>query len=232
MGTRNRRFSNRTITTILLTLALRAIAAGAQARADPLPSWNDGPAKKAIVEFVKTTTTPGSPQFVSPGERIATFDQDGTLWVEHPVYSQLIYCLDRVPALVKAKPELANVEPFKAVMSGDREAIARLPMADIEKIAVATLTGMSVDDFNADVKRGSAAARDPRWKRPYTELTYQPMQGVLKYLRANGYKTYIVTGGGQDFVRTRSASTAFRPSRWSARRARRGTATPRTAVRS
>ncbi len=106
---------------------------------DPLPSWNDGAAKKAIVDFVQTTTTQGSPKFVPTEERVATFDQDGTLWVEHPVYSQLVYCLDRVPALVKAKPELANVEPFKTVMSGDREAIARLPQEDLIKIAVATL---------------------------------------------------------------------------------------------
>ena len=192
---------SRATTAFLLIVASVTVTAMAQ---DALTSWNDGPAKKAIVEFVQATTTQGSPKFVPPEERVATFDQDGTLWVEHPVYSQLMYCLDRVPALVKAKPELANVEPFKTVMSGDREAIARLPMADIEKIAVATLTGMSVDVFNADVKKWSAAARDPRWKRPYTELTYQPMQEVLKYLRANGYKTYIVTGGGQDFVRTYS----------------------------
>ncbi len=183
-------------------LVLVAAGAAAALAQDPLPSWNDGSAKKTIVEFVQSTTTPGSPKFVPPEERIATFDQDGTLWVEHPVYSQLIYCLDRVPALVKAKPELANVEPFKTVMSGDREAIAKLPMADIEKIAIATLTGMSVDEFRAEAARWTAAARDPRWKRPYTDLTYQPMQEVLKYLRANGYKTYIVTGGGQDFVRT------------------------------
>jgi len=177
-------------------------AAAAQAQSDPLPSWNDGAAKKAIVDFVQTTTTQGSPKFVPTEERIATFDQDGTLWVEHPIYSQVMYCVDRVPAVVKAKPELANVEPFKTVMSGDREAIAKLSMADLEKIAVATLTGMSVDDFSAEAKKWAAAARDPRWKRPYTELTYLPMQEVLKYLRANGYKTYIVTGGGQDFVRT------------------------------
>jgi phosphoglycolate phosphatase-like HAD superfamily hydrolase len=177
-------------------------SAWARGQSDPLPSWNDGAAKKAIVEFVQTTTTQGSPKFVPPEERVATFDQDGTLWVEHPVYSQLMYCFDRVPALVKAKPELANVEPFKTVMSGDREAIARLTMPDLEKIAVATLTGMSAEDFSAEVKKWTAAARDPRWKRPYTELTYQPMQEVMKYLRANGYKTYIVTGGGQDFVRT------------------------------
>ncbi len=189
---------------IAVALVLVAAATAAALAQDPLPSWNDGAAKKAIVDFVQTTTTQGSPKFVPTEERVATFDQDGTLWVEHPVYSQLVYCLDRVPALVKAKPELANVEPFKTVMSGDREAIARLPEEDLIKIAVATLSGMSVDDFTAEVKKWSAAAKDPRWKRPYTDLTYQPMREVLTYLRANGYKTYIVTGGGQDFVRTYS----------------------------
>ena len=187
-----------------LLLALVAVfgsGAPAFAQTDPLPSWNEGPAKKAIVEFVQATTTQGSPKFVPPAERIATFDQDGTLWVSHPMYSQVMYCLDRVPAVVKAKPELAKVEPFKTVMSGNREAMARLTMKDLEKILVATLTGMSVETFNAEVKKWLAEARDPRWKRPYTELTYLPMQDVLTYLRANGYKTYIVTGGGQDFVR-------------------------------
>ena len=191
-------------TWILGLLALGMASGRVLAQTDPLPSWNDGAARKAIVEFVQTTTTQGSPRFVPPAERIATFDQDGTLWVEHPVYSQLIFCLDRVPAVVKAKPELANVEPFKTVMTGDREAIAKLTTADLEKIAVATLTGMSVDEFSAEATKWAAAAKDSRWKRPYTELTYLPMQEVLKYLRANGYKTYIVTGGGQDFVRTYS----------------------------
>ena len=179
----------------------------ALAQTDPLPSWNDGPAKKAIVEFVQTTTTNGSPKFVPPAERIATFDQDGTLWVEHPMYSQVMYCLDRVPALVNAKPELAKVEPFKTVMSGNREAIAKLPENELIKILAATLTGMSVETFNAEVRKWLAEAKDPRWKRPYTELTYLPMQEVLKYLRANGYRTYIVTGGGQDFVRVYSEAT-------------------------
>src|SRR5207253_596036 len=140
-------------------------------------------------------------------ERIATFDQDGTLWVEHPMYSQVMYCLERVPAVVKAKPELANVEPFKTVLSGNREAMSKLPMKDLEKILAVTLTGMSVDDFNAEVKKRLAKAKDLRWKRPCTELTYLPMQEVLKYLRANGYRTYIVTGGGQDFVRVYSEQT-------------------------
>ena len=119
----------------LLSVCRHRVAARALAQTDPLPSWNDGAAKKAIVEFVQATTTQGSPKFVPPPERIATFDQDGTLWVEHPVYSQLMYCLERVPAVVKAKPELANVEPFKTVMSGNREAIAKLSEEDLVKIA-------------------------------------------------------------------------------------------------
>jgi phosphoglycolate phosphatase-like HAD superfamily hydrolase len=174
---------------------------------DPLPSWNDGAAKSAIVNFVQATTGSGSTNFVPPEERIATFDQDGTLWVEHPVYSQLMYCFDRVGALVKAKPEFKDTEPFKTVISGDREAIAKLSMRDLEKIAMATLSGMTTEQFQAEAKQWIAQAKDPRWKKPYTELTFQPMQEVLKYLRANGYKTFIVTGGGQDFVRVFSEQT-------------------------
>jgi len=142
---------------------------------DPLPSWNDGPAKQAIMNFVKATTDRSSPDFVPPEARIATFDQDGTLWVEHPMYTQVEYCLERVPALVKAKPELVNVEPFKTVMSGDREAMAKLSTPDLEKILYATLTGMTVDAFSAEAAKWIATAKDGRWKRPYTELTYQPM---------------------------------------------------------
>lgn len=187
--------------------ALLLFSLQARAQTDPLPSWNDGAAKKAIVEFVQATTTRGSPKFVPPEERIATFDQDGTLWVEHPMYSQVMYILDRVPAVVKAKPGLAKVEPFKTVLSGDRAAIAKLPKDDLYKLVAATLTGMSVDEFRAEAKKWLAEAKDPRWKRPYTELNYQPMQEVLKYLRDAGYKTYIVTGGGQDFVRVYSEAT-------------------------
>ena len=160
-----------------------------------------------IVNFVHVTTEVKSPNFVPPEDRIATFDQDGTLWVEHPMYAQVMYCLDRVPAVVAKKPELKNVEPFKTVLSGDREAIEKLTMPDLEKILVATLTGMTTEEFQAQVEAWLATAKDPRWKRPYTELTYQPMQEVLSYLRANGYKTYIVTGGGQDFVRAYSEQT-------------------------
>jgi phosphoglycolate phosphatase-like HAD superfamily hydrolase len=187
--------------------ALLALSTHARAQTDPLPSWNDGASKRAIVAFVKETTTQGSPKFVPQEDRIATFDQDGTLWVEHPLYSFVMYALESVPALVKAKPELATVAPFSTVLEilkGDRAAVAKLTMPDLEKILAVTYTGRSVDEFNAQVTKWIAEAKDPRWKRPYTELTYLPMQEVLKYLRANGYKTYIVTGGGQDFVRTYS----------------------------
>jgi phosphoglycolate phosphatase-like HAD superfamily hydrolase len=206
-----RRNSMNPVSVVLRTLALGALfSIGALAHAgDPLPSWNDGPAKQAIVGFVQATTTPGD-QFVPPTERIATFDQDGTLWVEHPMYSQVMYILESVPRLVKAKPELAKVVPFSTVLEilkGDRAAIAKLTMPDLEKLAAATLTGMPTDTFQAEAKAWLAKAHDPRWKKPYTELTYLPMQEVLTYLRANGYKTYIVTGGGQDFVRVYSEAT-------------------------
>ena len=166
-----------------------------------LPSWNDGAAKQAIFDFVRATINRSSPSYVFPEDRIAVFDQDGTLWVEHPMYTQVIYCLDRVPDVVAKKPELRNVEPFKTVLSGNREAIARLPLWDLEKILAATLSGMTVEEFNAEARKWLETAKHPRWNRLYTELSYQPMLEVFRYLRDNAYKTYIVTGGGQDFVR-------------------------------
>ena len=197
----------RRMTFVLAALVVVVWQAAAAAQTDPLPSWNDGAAKQAIVEFVEATTTDGGPDFVPPPERIATFDQDGTLWVEHPMYSQVMYCLDRVPALVAEKPELKDVEPFKTVLTGDLEAVAKLPKEDLEKLLMATLTGMPVDDFRASATKWVAEARDHRWKRPYTDLTYQPMKEVMQYLRDNGFKTYIVTGGGQDFVRSYAEKT-------------------------
>ena len=176
-------------------------AAAQTTDADALASWNDGPAKQAIIDFVRATVDKASSSFVTPEERIAVFDQDGTLWVERPIYSQVEYCLERVPAVAAQRPELRNVEPFKTVLSGNREAIARLSMPDLEKILIATLTGMTTEQFVAEVKKWIETARDARWKRPYTELIYLPMLEAMRYLRANGYKTYIVTGGGQDFVR-------------------------------
>ena len=180
-----------------------AVSVAAQP-SDPLPSWNHGPARNSILTFIRQTTDRTSPQFVPPEQRIATFDQDGTLWVEHPMYTQVMYILERVPQLVKAKPELAQMEPYATVLSGlagNREALASLTMADLEKLAAAALTGMPVETFHTEVKQWLTTARHLRWQRPYTELTYQPMQELLRLLRASGYKTYIATGGGQDFVR-------------------------------
>jgi phosphoserine phosphatase len=190
----------------LCALLLAGVYAQAQTdpQTDPLPSWNDGPARKTIVEFVKTVTDRASPDFVAPEARIATFDQDGTTWVEHPIYSQLVFCFDRVAVLAKAKPELKNVEPFKTILSGDRAAIGKLSEKDLLKIAAATLSGMTVDEFKLAVQEWVSTAKHPRWDRLYTDLTYQPMLEVMRYLRENGFKTYFVTGGGQDFVRAYS----------------------------
>jgi phosphoglycolate phosphatase-like HAD superfamily hydrolase len=201
------RMSRRSVLTAaaaLPLLSLPHIRISAAQAVDPLPSWNNGMAKETIIGFVQATVDKGSRTFVPPEARIATFDQDGTLWVEHPMYTQVLYCLDRVPAVVKARPQLNEQQPFKTVLSGDREAIAKLPLHELEEILVATLTGMTVEQFTAEAKAWLQTAKHPRWDRPYTELTYQPMQEVLRYLRANGFKTYIVTGGGQDFVRVYS----------------------------
>jgi hypothetical protein len=170
----------------LLAATLLAVAlgwAGAFAQpADPLPSWNPGPARDGIVNFVRQTTDPASPAFVPPGERIASFDQDGTLWVEQPVYPQVRFILEKVPGAVTTRAEL-------------------------ERLAATALSGMTLDAFRADVRQWLAKARHPRWRRPYTELSYLPMQELLRYLRANGYRTYIVTGSGQDFVRVYAEQT-------------------------
>ena len=171
-----------------------------QGNADPLPSWK-GPAKKALLEFVRVTTDKTSNQYVPSAQRIATFDQDGTLWVEHPMYTQVVYCLERLAVVAKEKPELKKVEPFKTVLSGDRAAMAKLSLHDLEKVLAVTLSGMTVDEFRADVKDWLAKARHPRFNRLYTDLVYQPMLELLGYMRANGFKTYIVSGGGVEFMR-------------------------------
>lgn len=174
------------------------------ATADPLPSWNDGSAKQAILDFVKTTTDKSNPKFVAPEDRIATFDQDGTTWVEHPIYSQVLFAFDRVAEMAPQHPEWKTKMPFKALLAGDKAAIDKFTLKDIEVIAMATHTGMTTEAFHTIVSDWWAKAKHPRFDKPYSQMVYQPMIEVMKYLRDSGYATYIVTGGGQDFVRTYS----------------------------
>jgi phosphoserine phosphatase len=180
-----------------------AIAAAAQS-SDPLPSWHEGAAKQAIVEFVEAVVTEGGADFVPPADRIATFDQDGTLWVEHPLYGQALFALERVGALAAEHPEWKTEEPFKAVLAGDHEAMARFSEGDWMKIIAATHAGMTNEAFQEIVEAWITKAKHPRFDRLSTDLVYQPMLEVMDYLRANGFRTYIVTGGGQEFVRAYS----------------------------
>jgi hypothetical protein len=191
--------ARRTLVVAASLFTLGGASLGAQAT--PLASWNDGPAKRAIMTFVRATTDRSSPQYVAVDDRIATFDNDGTLWVEQPSYAQAVFALDRVGTLAAQHPEWKTTEPFKSVLARDDAAIAKFSEGDWEKIVAATHAGMTVEQFNDTVAAWLARATDKRYKRRYTELVYQPMLELLAYLRENGYKTYIVTGGGQDFVR-------------------------------
>ena len=168
---------------------------------DLLRSWNEGPAKAAIINFVHATTDPASADFVPEKDRFATFDQDGTLWVEHPFYTQLAFALHRLAELAPQRPEWRTTEPFKSALSGDPAAFSKFTMTDLEQLVAATHAGMSTEAFTEIVAAWLSKARHPRWKRPYTDLIYQPMLEVMQYLRANGFRTDIVTGGGQAFVR-------------------------------
>ena len=171
------------------------------AQSDPLPSWNEGAAKKTITDFVARVTRPGGPDFVAPEQRIATFDNDGTLWCEQPVYVQLAFALDRVRVLAPQHSEWKNIEPFKAVLDKDRAALVASGERGMVEIVAATHAGMTIDDFTKTVSDWIATARHPRFKRPYTELVYQPMLELLAYLGANDFKTFIVSGGGVEFMR-------------------------------
>jgi phosphoglycolate phosphatase-like HAD superfamily hydrolase len=181
----------------LATVALTLTARGA----DALPSWSDGPVKQSIVEFVAKVTKEGSPDFVPPPERIATFDNDGTLWCEQPLYFQLLFALDRVKALAPQHPEWKTKEPFASLLKGDvKGALAGGERAMVEIIMV-THAGMTTAEFEQIVKDWIVTAKHPKFKRPYTECVYQPMVELLAYLRANGFKTFIVSGGGIEFMR-------------------------------
>jgi phosphoserine phosphatase len=183
----------------LASLAAR-IPAVAAAADDALPSWNDGPTKQAILAFIAGATTPG-PSFVSAPERIATFDNDGTLWCEQPIYVEFAFALDRARQLAQADPALVQRPAFKAVVAGDPAAIGALTEKELVELVLATHTNLTDEAFIADAKAWLATARHPRFQRPYAELVYQPQLELLAHLRANGFKTFIVSGGGVDFMR-------------------------------
>lgn len=195
--------------TLVALLALICVATGGvsvAAAADPLPSWNDTPTKQAIVRFVERVTQPGSPDFVPEDERIATFDNDGTLWTEHPMYTQLAFAIDRIKALAPEHPEWKTQQPFQALLEGNIEALASQGEEAIAAVVMASHAGMTTQEFEAIVTEWFKQARHPRFKRPYTELVYQPMVELLAYLRAHGFKTFIVSGGGIEFMRPMTQS--------------------------
>ena len=186
---------------LVFAAALLFSALEAPAFAQPLPSWNDGPAKQAIVKFVADVTTQGAPTFVAPAERIAVFDNDGTLWVEQPIPVQAVFALDRIKALAPRHPEWKEREPFKSILEGDLERVLAGGEKAAAELLVATHAGMTTDEFEAQVREWIATARHPRFKRRYTDLAYQPMLELLRYLREHGFKTFIVSGGGVEFMR-------------------------------
>ncbi|QAY97124.1 haloacid dehalogenase [Methylovirgula ligni] len=189
--------------TLLPALSESLLPSRAQGAAsgDPLPSWNGGAAKRSITNFVDRVTREGSADFVPAAARIATFDNDGTLWVEHPVYAQMAFALDRVKALAPLHPEWKDKQPFKAVLEGDMKTLAASGEHGMAELVMATHAGMTTEEFEKIVRDWFVTARHPRFKRPYIELSYQPMIELLAYLRANGFKTYIVSGGGIEFMR-------------------------------
>lgn len=185
--------------TCLLLLVLLPLPINAQT--DPLPSWNDGAVKTSITDFVARVTREGGPDFVAVPERIATFDNDGTLWTEQPYYVQLAFAIDRIKAMLPRHPEWKTKQPFKALFEGDKKTLAASGEMGLLPIITATHSGMTVEDFTKSVIDWIATARHPRFNRPYTELVFQPMLELLAYLRANGFKTFIVSGGGVEFMR-------------------------------
>jgi phosphoglycolate phosphatase-like HAD superfamily hydrolase len=192
------------IKTSAAAAVLGAVGGVSGAEENPLPSWNKGPARDAILSFVKETTEKSSSKYVEPKDRVATFDQDGTLWTEHPLYTQAMFALHRLGTMAPQHPEWKETEPFKSVLSGDREAMSEFSEKDWMEIVAVTHAGMSTEEFLALVKPWIATAKAPRFDRLYTDLVFQPMLEVMKYLREKDFRVYIVTGGGQEFVRAYS----------------------------
>jgi phosphoserine phosphatase len=187
---------------LALGLASAAVPAAGRALApDPLPSWRDGPRRRALLDFVAATTTAGSPDFVSPADRVAVFDNDGTLWVEQPLYTQAIFLLERIRLLAPSHPEWRDDRLIQAAIAGDLRGVAAGGALGVLWGAGAAMAGNTPEEFQDVVARWLETARDANWKRPYTELVYQPMLELLAFLRANGFATFIVSGGGAEFVR-------------------------------
>ena len=187
---------------VLLGAAATILSSGSvRAQTDPLPSWSDGAAKQAILDFVARITREGGRDYVKPAERIAVFDNDGTLWCEQPIYFQFAFALDRIRALAAQHPDWKDKQPFKAVIEGDQRALAAAGEKGLLEILAVTHAGMTTEDFSRAVADWLATARHPRFNRPYSELIYQPMLELRAYLHANGFKTFIVSGGGVEFMR-------------------------------
>jgi phosphoglycolate phosphatase-like HAD superfamily hydrolase len=193
--------NRRDILALALLAALPGVAIAQVRPADPLPSWNDGPARHTIIDFVTRVTTEGSPDFVAPAERIAAFDNDGTLWTEQPIYFQLAFAFDRIKTLARQHPEWTTKQPFKALLARDMQGLSATGEKGVLEIMAATHAGVTTEDFRKAVLDWTLNARHPRFNRPYTELVFQPMLELLDYLRANGFKTFVVSGGGVEFMR-------------------------------
>jgi phosphoserine phosphatase len=189
------------INSVLFALVCLLLVSGCAVTRDPLPSWNDGPNKRAILGFVASVTTPGSVNFVPREERIATFDNDGTLWSEQPMYFQLIFTLDRVKELGPQHPEWQERQPFKGALEGDMKTVFSSGNQGLLELVMETHTGMTTEEFGQVVKDWLATAKHPRFNRPYNECVYEPMLELLVHLRANGFKTFIVSGGDIEFMR-------------------------------
>jgi len=188
------------LTRAALVLAF-CISSNGYAAEDPLPSWNDGTTKQSILDYVTRVTKEGGPDYVKLKDRLATFDNDGTLWIEQPTYNQFVFAIDEVKKEANQHPDWKTKEPFKSVLAGDMEAVAAMGEKGMVEIVAATHSGMTTADFDATVRQWLATARHPRFKVLYTDLVYQPMLELLAYLRANGFKTFIVSGGGVEFMR-------------------------------
>ena len=188
---------------VALAAALLALclASNVEAAQDPLPSWNDGPAKQSIIDYVTRVTKEGGADYVAPKDRLATFDNDGTLWIEQPIYTQFAFAIDEMKAQANKHPEWKTKDPFKSVLAGDMKAVAGMGEKGMVEIVAGTHSGMSTVDFDKTVRDWLETAKHPRFKVVYTDLIYQPMLELLDYLRANGFKTFIVSGGGVEFMR-------------------------------